>query len=88
MRTTIRMNPALARRAKQCAAQVGQSFTQLVEAAVTEHLARQSTPVRRRRHKLPVSRVHGPALTHEQIKAAVERADVEYDLKKLGLPAN
>jgi hypothetical protein len=78
----------LARRAKQCAARAGQSFTQLVESAVTEHLARQSAPARRRRHKLPVSRVHGPALTHEQIQAAIERADVEYDRKKLGLAAS
>lgn len=86
MRTTIRMKPELARRAKEAAAKTGKTFTALVETALIEHLARQSTPVRRRKIKLPTSGTRGRPLTAEQVQAAIERADLEYDLKKLGMP--
>jgi hypothetical protein len=82
------MNPALAKRAKEYAARTGKSFTDLVETAVAEHLARQVELATKRKVKLPVSGVRGKPLTHEQIQRAIEQADLEYDLKKAGLPWN
>lgn len=85
MRTTIRMEPELARRAKAAAAKSGKTFTELVETALIEHLARESRPARPRKIKLPVSKVRGRPLTEEQVQAAIEQADLEYDLKKIGV---
>jgi len=86
MRTTIRMNPDLARRAKEFAERTGTTFTDVVETAVSEHLARRSEQSARPRRavKLPVSKARGKALNHQQVKAAMDQADFEYDLKKLG----
>ncbi|MEO6435279.1 MAG: hypothetical protein ABIP55_05905 [Tepidisphaeraceae bacterium] len=86
MRTTIRMKPELARRAKEEAAKSGRTFTELVETALSEHLARRSSATRTRKIKLPVSKTRGRPLTMGQVQAAIEQANLEYDLKKVGMP--
>jgi hypothetical protein len=43
MRTTIRVNEALLREAKQLAARTGKTFTAVIEDALREALARQSS---------------------------------------------
>lgn len=83
MRTTIRMNGELARRAKEFAAQRDRTFTQVVEDAVADYLARQAKPEARKRVVLPVGGDPRHKVTAEEILAAMERVDLEYDLKKL-----
>lgn len=83
MRTTIRLNPELARRAKAHAARARHSFTELIEKAVSEYLARQSKPQRPKKIVLPVSGVSGHTVTAEEIQSAIEQADLEYDLKQI-----
>jgi hypothetical protein len=85
MRTTIRMNEELARRAKARAAQSGRSFTQLVEQAVSEYLDRPEKPRRKNRVNLPTFGDPRKKITWEQYRAAVERAQLEDDLKSLGM---
>jgi len=53
MRTTIRLDDHLLKEAKAAAVASGCSFTQLVEDALRETLARRSAPVRRERVVLP-----------------------------------
>ncbi len=83
MRTTIRMSAELARRAKEFAAERERTLTQVIEDAVAEYLARQPRPAARKRVVLPVGGDPRHKVTAEEIRAAIERADVEYDLNKL-----
>jgi hypothetical protein len=78
------MKPDLARRAKEFASRTGQSFTEVVESAVSEHLTRKSQPPPRGKVRLPISKAKGKMLDHEQLVKAIEEADLEYDLKKIG----
>ena len=87
MRTTIRMNPELARQAKALASRSGQTFTQLIERAVAELISKEDSGGRgrkRKRIKLLTSGGDGivDGLTLEE---AIERAQLEADLAKLGL---
>ena len=86
MRTTIRMNQDLARRARERAALSGQSFTQLVEKAVSQYLDKPEKP-RRRKKKIVLPTFGDPnkRMTWEEYKAGVEAADLEDDLRSLGL---
>lgn len=84
MRTTIRMNSELARRAKEFASRHERTFTQLIEDAVADYLARQATLRSRKRITLPVGGDPRHKVTVEELKRAVEAADLEYDMKKIG----
>jgi hypothetical protein len=85
MRTTIRMNEELARRAKEHAAKTHRTFTELVEQAMTRLLAAEKTKARQPRIVLPTFGDPKKRITGEELQAAIERADLEYDLKKAGL---
>jgi hypothetical protein len=61
MRTTIRIDDALLREAKQVAAQSGTSLTGLIEDAIREKLARRGTAARRTRVALPTVNGNGLA---------------------------
>lgn len=52
MRTTVRLNDALLKAAKQYALERGQSLTGLIEEALREKLARQEREVKRKPFKL------------------------------------
>jgi hypothetical protein len=84
MRTTIRMNEELARRAKAFAAQRDRTFTQLIEEAVADFLARQSKPQPHKKFILPIAGDPRHKVTADELKRAIQDADTEYDLKKLG----
>jgi hypothetical protein len=62
MRTTVRMQDELLRRAKEIAAQRGTTLTAILEQALREWLERQRQGNRRRRADLPVSRSGGGLL--------------------------
>ncbi len=73
VRTTIRMNEELARRAKQYAARTRRTFTQVVEEAVTELLARPT------RLQLPANTIDFPIvgnpkkrMTEKEYRALIE----------------
>ena len=83
MRTTIRMKPELARRAKAYARKTDRTFTELVEDAVTDLLERQNPNT----VELPPITVVGgdTPISMEDLKRSIEELDFEYDLKKLGV---
>jgi hypothetical protein len=83
MRTTIRMNEELARRAKAYAARNRQSFTEVVETAVADFLARFPKGKPKKRIVLPVVGDPTHKVDPEELKRAIEQADLEYDLKKI-----
>ncbi len=56
MRTTINLDPALIERAKTIAVQSGTSFTQVIEDAVRESMARRDRAPDRQSIPLPVHR--------------------------------
>lgn len=62
MRTTVRMEDELLRRAKEIAAQRDTTLTAILEQALREWLDRQRRARRRRRVDLPVSRSKGSLL--------------------------
>ena len=77
MRTTLRLDDELYRRAKAAAAEQGVSLTQLVEEAILEWLNRAASVVRRRRVRLPVSTATGGlAPEFSSLREAVEAADL------------
>jgi len=83
MRTTIRMKPELARRAKAYARKTERTFTELVEDALTDLLDRDhETPV-----KLPeLTVVHGTMpVSNEDLRKAIAELDLEDDLKRVGM---
>ncbi|HEX5759829.1 MAG TPA: type II toxin-antitoxin system VapB family antitoxin [Thermoanaerobaculia bacterium] len=55
MRTTVRLDEALLREAKQVAANSGRSLTAVIEEALRESLGRRKDGTSRRRVKLPTS---------------------------------
>jgi hypothetical protein len=59
MRTTIRMNADLARRAKQYATQHDTTFTHVVEQAVTQLLSAPKIRKRRKKIRVPTYRGRG-----------------------------
>ena len=84
MRTTIRMNETIARRAKQYAARTNRSFTELVEEAVLTFMS-QPAP-KPRRINLPVAGDPQHKVTLEEIQAAIDETDAEFYMKKIGPP--
>ena len=73
MRTTIRMSEDLARRAKQFAERTNRTFTQVVEEAVTEFIAKPPSKEPRPRIVLPTSRTaSGQKMTDAEYRALVE----------------
>ena len=56
MRTTINLDEALIERAKTIAAQTGKSFSDVIEDAVRESMARRDQAAGRRNRPLPVHR--------------------------------
>ena len=84
MRTTIRMNNELVRRAKEFARRHRRTFTELIEEAVTDYLARQAKAPPRKPVVLPVGGDPRHKVTPAELKKAVEAAELEYDLKKIG----
>jgi hypothetical protein len=83
MRTTIRMKPELARRAKAYARRTDRTFTELVEDALTDLLDRGSgsTPA------LPELTVVGGdvPISVEALRREVEAMDLQEDLQRLGM---
>ena len=72
MRTTIRMNEELARRAKAYAAKHDQTFTQVVEEAIADYLARQADPKPRRRIVLPTAGDPSRRMTEQEYRQMIE----------------
>jgi len=62
MRTTVRMEDELLRRAKEIAAQRDTTLTAILEQALREWLDRQRRRKQRRRADLPISRARGGLL--------------------------
>jgi predicted transcriptional regulator len=74
MRTTIRLNEELARRAKQYAQREGRTFTELVTDAVSEFIARPKKQGARKRIVLPTSgNAGGKKFTEADYRAIVDR---------------
>jgi hypothetical protein len=73
MRTTIRMNAELARRAKEFASRRQRTFTQFIEDAVADYLARQSKPQSRKKIVLPTVGDPRRRMTKEQYRAMIEQ---------------
>ena len=83
MRTTIRMNEELARRAKQYAARHDRTFTEVIEEAVTQLLAKPTFTSPRKPIVLPTVGDPKHRITRAQYRKALAEADFEYDTKKL-----
>ncbi len=78
MRTTIRMNEELARRAKQYAHREGRTFTDLVEQAINEFLERPHAAKPRKRIVLPVAGfAAGRKFTEAEYKQMLAKMDEE-----------
>jgi hypothetical protein len=73
MRTTIRLNAELTRRAKRYAAQHDRTFTEVVEEAITNLLANGTKARPRRKITLPVCGDPKKRITHEQYREVIER---------------
>jgi hypothetical protein len=82
MRTTIRMKPELARRAKAYARKTDRTFTELVEDAITDLLDRQNPrPV----ELPPIPVVHGTKpFSTEDLKRLIEEQEFEHDMHRIG----
>lgn len=78
------MNEELARRAKQYAARTDRTFTQVVEEAVMELLAKPTQPSKPREPiVLPTSgTAGGRPITEEELKAIIER-DYEEEAERI-----
>lgn len=83
MRTTIRMTEELARRAKMYATRHDRTFTQVIEEAVTQLLAKPARPAAKKRTVLPTAGDPKHKVTKAQYLKAIAEADWEYDMKKL-----
>ena len=86
MRTTIRMNEELARRAKAHAARTKRTFTRFVEEAVAEKLAREGKEAPVGRIELPPP-VGDPSrkMTDEEYRAIIDRMYAEEAEHIIGL---
>ena len=73
MRTTIRMNKELARRAKEYAAVNRHTFTDVVEEALTRLLAERPKCARRGKIILPTAGDPRNRVTEAQYRSAIER---------------
>ena len=85
MRTTIRMNAELARRAKKYAAEHDSTFTEVVEQAVTRLLEAPAKPKKRKRIVLPTFGDPSRKMTWEEYQNGIAQAQYEDDQKSLGL---
>jgi hypothetical protein len=79
------MEKTLAQRLKELARAENRTFTDLIEEAAMDLLAKRRTPRPRERIVLPTAGDPNKRLTGEQLDAAAARAQFEYDMKKLGL---
>jgi hypothetical protein len=88
MRTTIRMNEELARRAKAYAIRNNRTFTQVVEEAVARMLAGQESQTPAKRFTLPPA-VGSPKhqMTEEQYRAILEGM-YEEEAERIARPAD
>ena len=75
MRTTVRINDELFRRAKKRAADEGRTLTSLIEDALT-HIVAEPKPVRRKRVELPVSKASGGVLPGVDLNRSVDLEEV------------
>ena len=86
MRTTIRMNDALAKEVKRFAQKAKLTFTEIVERALVELLAREKNAPKKKRHiKLPTFGDPRKKISWEELQAAIDRQQFEDDLRSLGL---
>jgi hypothetical protein len=83
MRTTIRIKPELARRAKAYAHETNRTFTELVEDVLTDLLDWSSLSP----SKLPELTVVGgdEVITTEALEKAIKQMDLEDGLRRLGM---
>jgi hypothetical protein len=85
MRTTIRLNEALAQRVKTVTERTGMTFTQAVERGICLFLAEQESGGQRSTFEpIPTSDNPGPVSSPEELKRLQEQLDLEYDLRKVG----
>jgi len=77
------MNNELARRAKKYATERGQTFTELVEEAVSDLLTRNPRREAPKKIVLPTSGKSSRRMTEEEYEALVERLQLEDDLKSI-----
>ncbi len=75
MRTTVRINDDLLKRAKQRAADEGRTLTSVIEEALTVILSRPKS-IRRHRVKLPVSSASGGVLPGIDLNRSCELEEV------------
>ncbi len=74
MRTTIRMNEELSRRAHKFAHETSRTFTQLIEEAVTAFVSQSVEPKgKRKRITFPVSGDPKNRMTEAQYRAMIEK---------------
>ena len=86
MRTTIRMNNALAKEVKRYAEKADLTFTEVVERALCEWLAKKRSPSKSKAHiPLPTFGDPNKKITWEELQAAIEQQQYEDDLRGLGL---
>ena len=84
-RTTIRLDSDLARRAKRRATQRKITFTQLVEEAIRQHLARTRAPAPSAHTPLPAFGDPNKKVKWEDLQRAIEQQQFEDDMRSLGL---
>lgn len=76
MRTTVRLDPGLLDRAREAAAEQGETLTSLIERGLRLVLARGQGGPSRRRVRLPVSRATGGTLPGVDLNDSAALLDV------------
>jgi predicted transcriptional regulator len=85
MKTTLRLDDELYRRAKARAAARGISLTRFLEEAIEEHLEAPAPQPREKRVRLPVSTAAGGLVPEfSTLEEAVAAADLAADRRQLG----
>lgn len=79
------MEKTLAHRMKELARTENRTFTELMEEAALDLLAKRRQPRQRERIVLPTVGDPSRPMTEEQLRVAMEEEDFDYDMKKLGL---
>ena len=86
MRTTIRMNDALAKEVKRYAQKRDLTFTEVIERALGALLAKDQNPSKKKPY-IPMPTFGDPKkkITWEELQAAVDEQQHDDDLRSLGL---
>jgi len=76
MRTTVRLDDALMKRAKREAAKRGETFTSLIEKGLRLVMAQSAQPARKRTVRLPVCRAGGGTLPGVDLANTADLLDI------------